>query len=332
MTQVDRTRGRGRVRAEPGAAWRVSLRVRVDLTRARVIGIVNTTPDSFFAPSRATAGRAVRAALAMIEAGAVGVDIGGESTRPGAAAVEAREQARRVVPVVRQVARRAPAGVVISVDTTSARVAAAALDAGANAINDVSGGRDDAGMLGLAGRRGCGLILMHRLAPPGRDEYSTRYGRPGGVKPPRYGDVVLEVGAFLAGRAVAALEAGVRPEAVVIDPGLGFGKTAAQNLELIERTGELAALGWPVMSALSRKSFVGWAMGLGEDAGPEERLAGSIALSLRHVEGGARLLRVHDVPEHVGALAAWRAAGAAMGPAARPARPTGRRDGSRRRG
>lgn len=143
-------------------------------------------------------------------------------------------------------------------------------------------------MFALAAERGAGMVLMHRRAPPPEDSYSDRYQRV-----PDYRDVVEEVGAFLVGRVAAALRAGVAREAIVLDPGLGFGKSVEQNLELIARTGELEALGCPILSAASRKSFVG-RISLGRDSTPEERLAGSLAASVAHWRAGARLFRVHD--------------------------------------
>lgn len=248
----------------------------------------------------------------MIRDGAEGVDIGGESTRPGARPVSEREQIARVVPVIRAVRRAVGSKAVITVDTTRAAVAAAGLKAGADAINDVSAGTDDPGMFALAKRAKCGLILMHRARRPTDDRFSDRYS---GDEPMRGGDVVLTVAEFLARRAVEAVGSGISADAIMIDPGLGFGKTVEQNLELIRRTGELAALGYPVMSALSRKSFVArammWTGDKGEPAGVKERLAGTIGLSVAQMLGGARVFRVHDVKAVSEALrAAWAASAA----------------------
>ena len=153
-------------------------------------------------------------------------------------------------------------------------------------------------MLRLAADRGAGLVLMHRLAPPERDSYSDRYAHP-----PEYGDVVAVVREFLGRRAAAAESTGIAPEAILVDPGLGFGKTVAQNLELVRRTGEIAALGYGVLSGASRKSFVGRAMGLSESE-PKQRLMGSVAISVAHYLAGARVFRVHDVAEQRTALLA----------------------------
>jgi dihydropteroate synthase len=278
-----------------------------------MLGILNITPDSFSDGGEVSAPtHAAEVAAAMIRDGAEGVDIGGESTRPGAEPVSEREQIARVVPVIRAVRRAVGSKAVITVDTTRAKVAAAGLKAGADAINDVSAGTDDPGMFALVKRAKCGLILMHRARRPTDDRFSDRYS---GDEPMRGGDVVLTIAEFLARRAVEAVGLGISADAIMIDPGLGFGKTVEQNLELIRRTGELATLGYPVMSALSRKSFVARAMmrngDKGEPAGVKERLAGTISLSVAQMFGGARVFRVHDVKAVSEALrAAWAASAA----------------------
>ncbi len=270
------------------SVWQVSRSRTLTLDVPRVIAIINATPDSFHPGSLAQgAGAALEAARAAVSAGADMLDLGGESTRPGAARVPAEEQARRVLPALEAI-RGALPDMPISIDTTLSPVARAALERGADAINDVSAGLEDPELLGIVARAGAGLILMHRAAPPTEDRYSDQYARE-----PRYDDVVREVGEFLARRARAAVEAGVAPAAIALDPGLGFGKSVAQNLDLIARTDELVALGYPIVSAASRKSFVG-RVGLGRDSLPEERLAGSIAASVAHWREGARLFRVHD--------------------------------------
>ncbi|MCU0689129.1 MAG: dihydropteroate synthase [Phycisphaerales bacterium] len=287
-------------------AWMPRLGWSIDLRVPRVIGIVNCTPDSFSDGGElATVEAAVARAEEMIAAGAIGVDIGGESTRPGAQSVAEAEQIRRVVPVIAMLrAKRgalAGGGPLITVDTTRVAVAQAALEAGADGVNDVSGATDDAAMLDLCARAKCGIILMHRARPPAEDRYSTAYvgGAAGSAAAPAYGDVVHAVGHFLASRALAALQAGIALEAIMLDPGLGFGKSVADNLSLIARTGELTELGYPIMSGLSRKSFVGAHMNLPAGHQPSQRLAGTLDLSARHAAAGARLLRVHDVREHV---------------------------------
>jgi dihydropteroate synthase len=260
------------------------------------MAIINVTPDSFadggkypsVSDATSAIGRAVRA-------GADIIDIGGESTRPGAARVAAAEQIRRVTPVI-EALRASGSTVPVSVDTTRAEVAMAALKAGADAVNDVSAGLEDPRLLDVVKEFGAGLVLMHRLRPPEGDSYSDRY-----AQAPTYGDVVRDVTTFLRDRAAAAMDHGIEHDRIVIDPGLGFGKTVEQNLELIRRTREVASLGFPVLSALSRKSFVG-RHALGRDSTPDERLPGTLALSLEHLAAGASIFRVHDVAEHAEAL------------------------------
>lgn len=276
--------------------WRASNKRMVNLARPCIMAILNMTPDSFADGGLlATPAQAADAAEAAVKAGAAVLDIGGESTRPGSEPVSADLQMQRVVPAVLAVRSRVP-GAVISVDTTSAEVAQAALQAGADAINDTTAGLDDPAMLPLAASTGAGLVLMHRPRPAPQDRYSDRYDRP-----PEYADVVAEVRAFLGQRAQAAQDAGVPADAIVLDPGLGFGKSVEQNLALIRGTPSLAALGYPVLSGLSRKSFVG-RVSLGRDSQPGERLAGTLALSVVHLLHGARIFRVHDVAEHAQAL------------------------------
>lgn len=286
--------------------WQVSASKAIALDRPRVMAVLNITPDSFFDGGVLTdPGSAAAAAARAVAEGADVLDLGGESTRPGAARVPAGEQIARVVPALGALRRAAGAAgtVAVTIDTTLSEVARAALDAGADAINDVSGGTEDPGMLDLAAGRRAGIVLMHRLVPPARDSYSDRY-----ESPPRYGDVVREVRAFLEGRARDAVARGVAREAIVVDPGLGFGKSVEQNLELIRRTPELVSLGFPVLSAGSRKSFVG-RIGLGRDSSPRERLIPSLAISVVHWLAGAAIFRVHDVGPQGEAL---RAAAAAM--------------------
>lgn len=269
------------------------------LHAARVMGILNVTPDSFSdGGEHAGLAAAVRAAERMVQEGADILDVGGESTRPGAARVDAAEQIRRVVAVVRGIRKQIGESVCISVDTTLSEVAGAAIDAGADAVNDVAAGMEDERMLPLAASRGVGIVLMHRMRPPGTDVFSHRYDTP-----PEYaGGVVEHVKRFLAERADVAIRAGVDPRAIVLDPGLGFGKSVAQNLELIERTAEIAALGFPVLSGLSRKSFTAAYAGMSMDVPARERLKPTRELSMKHLRAGARIFRVHDVREHVEAL------------------------------
>ncbi len=281
--------------------WQIGHGKVIDLSEPCIVAILNITPDSFSDGGKLdTPEVAALHAERCVETGARVLDIGGESTRPGAERIDAGEQIARVVPVVAEIRRRLPE-VAISVDTTLAAVAQAAIDAGADIINDVSAGEEDGEILSLAASSGSGLILMHRLAPPTEDSYSDRYD-----SNPRYADVVADVRSYLGARMELALDAGVKRESVVLDPGLGFGKSVEQNLELIRRTGELCELGAPVMSAASRKSFVG-RVSLGRDSEPSERLAGSVAVSALHAQAGARLFRVHDPAEHAQALRVWSA-------------------------
>ncbi|MFO0836779.1 MAG: dihydropteroate synthase [Phycisphaerales bacterium] len=278
------------------AAWRYGAQGVLSLDQARIVAILNVTPDSFSDGGKlATPEAAASAAAIAVEQGAAMLDIGGESTRPGAARVNAEEQIARVVPAIRAIrAMGGAAGAVpISVDTTLSSVAWAALDAGADAINDVSAGVEDESILPLAAERGAGVILMHRLRPPGEDAYSDRYR-----EPPRYGDVVLQVREFLLARARRAMELGVGRDSVVIDPGLGFGKSVEDNLTLVRRVDELVGTGFAVLGAASRKSFVG-RVAMGRETRPSERLAGTLAFAAALHARGVRLFRVHDVAEHV---------------------------------
>jgi len=282
------------------AIWQVNPGRAIRLDRPLCIGILNVTPDSFSDGGELdSVGKAVDRAKAMVDEGADGLDVGGESTRPGAQRVSAEEQIRRVVPVIEGI-RQAGIEPLISIDTTRAAVASAGLDAGGDVINDVSGASEDAAMLGLAGDRGCGVVLMHRVVEPGLDRYSDEY-----VERPIEGDVVEHVVGALRARRDAAVDAGVDRRCIVLDPGLGFGKDVGQNLALIRGTGALVGLGQAVMSGVSRKSFVG-RVSLGRDSEPSERLAGTLGLSVLHLGFGARVFRVHDVGAHREALdSAW---------------------------
>ncbi|HEX5989860.1 MAG TPA: dihydropteroate synthase [Solirubrobacterales bacterium] len=252
----------------------------------KLMGVVNVTPDSFsdgglyFDPEAAVAhGRELAAAGAEI------LDVGGESTRPGAEAVPEDEELRRVIPVIRG---SAAAGTRISVDTSKAAVAAAALDAGAEIVNDITALRGDQEMARLCAERQATVVLMHMRGEPRTMQDD-----------PRYGDVVAEVKAFLAGRLEAAVAAGIAEERVWLDPGIGFGKTAAHNMELLRRLGELRELGRPLVIGTSRKSFIGKVDG----SAAGERLGGTIASSVLAAAEGAEVLRVHDVAEVRQALA-----------------------------
>lgn len=273
--------------------WTASSDRVLSLEPFAIMGVVNITPDSFSDGGQfADQEDAARYALQLVDEGATVIDVGGESTRPGAARVSAEEQVRRVVPVIARI--RARSNVAISVDTTLAEVAEAAIEAGADIVNDVSAGTEDSAMFRLAARTGAGLVLMHRLHAPGDDSYSDRY-----AQPPAYGDVVRDVANFLLARAEMAMAAGVARESIAIDPGLGFGKSVAQNYELLARTSELAALGFPVLVGASRKSFLGAVTGRTD---PEQRIIGSVVAAVAAYGGGARVIRAHDVGAHREAL------------------------------
>jgi dihydropteroate synthase len=249
----------------------------------RIMGIVNVTPDSFsdggewLDPAAAIAhGRALAGEGAGI------LDVGGESTRPGAGPVGAEEELRRVLGVVEGLA---DAGAQLSIDTTKARVAEAAIAAGATYVNDVTAFRHDPGMAGLVAQHGCDCCLMHMLGEPRTMQDD-----------PRYDDVVDDVKAFLVQRAAFAVAEGVAEARVHLDPGIGFGKTVAHNLELLQRLGEIVALGFPVVVGTSRKGFLGRLTGQPD---PRQRLAATIATNVLALERGARVFRVHDVaPVH----------------------------------
>ena len=256
----------------------------LDLSRPRVMGVINATPDSFFDHSRfAGTDAAAETAAAMVDAGADIVDIGGESTRPGANPVSTAEEIDRTVPIIERV-RELDA--VISIDTCKAGVAAAAIRAGAECVNDVRAARGD-GMLELLAASDVGVCLMHM-----RGEPRTMQERP------LYADVVDEVREFLGQRAAVCREAGVDAARLLVDPGFGFGKTAAHNLALLANLRALSSIGLPILVGLSRKSTLGQLTG----KTVADRLPASIAAAVLAVVNGAAVLRVHDVGETVDAL------------------------------
>jgi len=242
------------------------------------MGVLNVTPDSFSDGGRwFDHGAAVAHGVELAAEGADVVDVGGESTRPGAEPVDAEEERRRVVPVVQ---RLAEAGLTVSVDTMKASVAAAALDAGAVIVNDVSAGRHDPAMLGVVAGAGAGYVAMHMQGEPRTMQAA-----------PRYHDVVTDVGDFLVARLDAARVAGIADESLMADPGIGFGKTVRHNLDLLTGLPSLVArVGVPVLIGSSRKSFVGAVLDVSADEREEGTLA-TIAWSLDH---GAAMVRVHD--------------------------------------
>ena len=268
------------------------------------MGVVNVTPDSFSDGGLfLDTDDAVRHALELVAEGADMLDVGGESTRPGAEPVAADEERRRVVPVLERVAA-AGARVQLSIDTSKPDVAGAALDAGATYVNDVTAFRADPGMAGLVAERGAECCLMHMLGEPRTMQDD-----------PRYGDVVSDVKAFLEERLAFAVAEGVPEERVMLDPGIGFGKTLEHNLELLRRLDELVALGRPVVVGTSRKSFLGRITG--REVG--ERLPGTIATNVLALERGASVFRVHEVAPVRDALAV---AAATVGPWSPTANPT----------
>ncbi len=246
--------------------------------RTHLLGVLNVTPDSFSdGGAFLDPGAAAEHALRMAADGADCIDIGGESTRPGASPVSAEEEWARIGPVLKRLGR---CPVPISVDTTKAAVAGRALDAGVAIVNDVSALRFDPALAGVVAEAGAGLVLMHmRGTPRTMQEH------------PSYGDVVAEVRAFLAERLQVAVAAGIPPEAILLDPGIGFGKAVEHNLTLLRRLPELGTLGRPLLVGPSRKSFIGAVLG----TAVTERLEGTAAALALAIAGGATLVRVHDV-------------------------------------
>lgn len=258
----------------------------LDLTGPAVMGVLNVTPDSFSGDGLAPdISAACAQALAMQAAGAAVIDIGGESTRPGAAKVSVGEELRRVLPVIERLA--AQLTIPISIDTRQPEVMRAAVAAGAGLINDVAALREP-GALAAAAALGVPVVLMHMQGEPGTMQ-----------KEPRYSDVVQEVAAFLAARVTACEAAGIPRQRLLLDPGFGFGKTVAHNIALLRGLPRLVDLGLPLLAGLSRKSLIGAVTG----APVDRRLGGSLALALLAAQRGVRLLRVHDVEQTVQALA-----------------------------
>ncbi|MET0200820.1 MAG: dihydropteroate synthase [Gaiellaceae bacterium] len=259
--------------------------------RPSVMGVVNVTPDSFsdggvnFDP-----GDAAASARRMLAEGAAIVDVGGESTRPGADGVNADAELRRVVPVLEALEGEVP----VSIDTSKAEVARRALELGAELVNDVTALRADHELAAAVAESGAYLCLMHMQGEPRTMQLD-----------PRYDDVVSEVAAFLEERLCVAVAAGIAEERVCLDPGIGFGKTVEHNFELIRRLGELTALGRPVLVGISRKSSLGKL--LGDPDATTGSVAASVGAAVAAYERGATILRVHDVREHVEALTAARA-------------------------
>jgi len=263
----------------------------LDLNRPCIMGILNVTPDSFFDGGRyADVTSTVQQGLTMECEGAGILDIGGESTRPGSLPVSVEEELKRVIPVIEGL--RHKTSLPISIDTSKATVAAAAVAAGANFINDISGLRFDSAMASVVVKSGAGLFVMHTSGRPEVMQQQTDYGH-----------LVDDVVASLQWSIDTAVSSGVDPRCLAVDPGIGFGKTAEGNLELLHHLDRLHQLGCPVLLGTSRKSFIGSILGLDD---PQERLAGTLATIAAGVEQGAQIFRVHDVrPARDAALVAW---------------------------
>ena len=252
---------------------------RLVFDRPMVMGVLNVTPDSFSDGGRyLDPGAAVKHALEMVDEGADLIDIGAESSRPGAEPVPEAEELRRLIPVVQEVCRRV--SVPVSVDTTKAAVARAAIDAGAAMVNDISACRADPAMPAVVAETGAGLVLMHMQGTPQTMQQA-----------PRYGSVVDDVRDFLHTRMQAAVQAGVAADHILLDPGIGFGKTLDHNLTLLARLDALQSLGRPILVGVSRKAFIGEVLGRRTD----DRLMGTAAAVAIAVFRGAAVVRVHDV-------------------------------------
>ena len=262
----------------------------IRLDQPQIMGIVNATPDSFSdGGAYADSGSAAEAGALMASQGAAIVDVGGESTRPGASTVWENDEVERVLPVVQQLSA---GGTAVSVDTRKAGVMNAAIGAGAAMVNDVSALLWDPQSAEAVAKAGVPVVLMHHRGDPATMQDA-----------PRYDDVLIEVYEWLEDRIAAAEEAGIARDKILVDPGIGFGKTVAHNLELMNGLALLHGLGCPIVIGASRKRMIG---ALSGEAPADQRLPGSLALALKAVEQGAQIIRVHDVPETVQALKVWR--------------------------
>lgn len=272
--------------------WQTSNR-RISLERPLVMAILNVTPDSFSdGGSVVTLDDAIRKAKKLIEEGAEILDIGGESTRPGSSRISVDEELDRVVPVIEAISGRFD--IPISIDTSRSEVASAAIGSGAEIINDISGLRWDEDIAGIAAAEGCGLILMHS-----RGEFESMHSQ----EPVE--DILAEVSRGFSRAVQVANEHGIGGDQIVLDIGIGFGKTFEQNLELLAKLGRIVDefKAYPMLMGTSRKSFIGKILG---DAPPSERLGGSLASALFAVDRGASIIRVHDVRGTVAAISVWR--------------------------
>lgn len=261
------------------------------LDRPQVMGIINVTPDSFSdGGDRFDTGRAIEDGLTMLEAGAEILDVGGESTRPGAAPIDAAEETRRILPVVRGLA---DAGACVSIDSRRAEVMAAALEAGARIANDVTALTHDPGSLPLLAQGEAAVVLMHMQGEPQTMQAN-----------PVYADAPLDIRDYLAARVEACVAAGIPHARIAVDPGIGFGKTLAHNLQVLDQLAVLHGIGCPIVLGVSRKSFMAKVV---PGVAPKDRLPGSLAAGLAGLARGAQILRVHDVPETLQAVAIWQA-------------------------
>lgn len=275
--------------------WQTT-RFRIDLSRPRVMGIVNVTPDSFSdGGAHASAAAAIAHCEQLLAEGADILDIGGESTRPGAMPVSVDEELARVLPVLDAALTL---GCPVAVDTRKSEVMAAALARGADIVNDIEALQAPGALDVVAAHTNCGVCLMHMRGTP--ESMQQR---------PQYDDVVEEVSAFLCERAAALVSRGIAPERIALDPGIGFGKSVAHNIELLRRQRELALLGQPLLVGWSRKSTLGAITG--REVG--QRMAASVAAALAAVNAGASVVRVHDVAATVDALKVWQAVGPTRG-------------------
>jgi dihydropteroate synthase len=274
------------------AHWQTS-RHRIDLGRVQVMGIVNVTPDSFSDGGRLhDAADAIRHCEQLLDDGADILDIGGESSRPGARPVSVSEELDRVMPVLAGALRL---GCPVSVDTVKPEVMRAALAAGADIVNDIGALRVPGAIDAVKAHPACGVCLMHMRGEPASMQ-----------ERPAYADVIAEVASHLRERMQVLVAAGIEPERIVLDPGVGFGKSVEHNVELLARQRELLVLGRPLLIGWSRKSTLGALTGR---AAPEQRVAASVAAALAAIQNGACIVRVHDVAATADALKVWRAAG-----------------------
>jgi dihydropteroate synthase len=261
---------------------RLDISTRISVGRGIVMGILNVTPDSFSdGGSYFNLTSAITHALQMVDQGADIIDVGGESTRPGSNPVSEQEQIRRIVPVISALKERIPDSIMISVDTTRSLVAEASVAVGASIVNDISSGLDDPAMLPTVSRLGVGIVLMHMQGSPRTMQIN-----------PQYDDVVSDVKLFLNSRASVAISHGIDPGTIMIDPGIGFGKTKADNLALLSSLRAIVDLGYPVLLGTSRKRFMG---SICNENNPEELLGATLATTVHALSAGVKVFRVHDV-------------------------------------